>query len=338
MRILQVGNAQIRRFGKARVSTEHKLHNGFIRNGHRVLHFSDRDMAAFLAPFKLRDLGVGKMNRKLTETAANFRPSLLLLGHCDLVRNETLDGIRRVVPNVKIAYRNVDPLFVPHNIDAIHRRTATVDAIFITTAGRGLEQFRGKRASIHYIPNPTDASIEQLDNSRCDDLPYDLFFCGNSNEHTSRKETIVYLKKALDGSGVCFKTFGYFGEPNVWGHQYDTVLAKSKMGLNLNRQEDYLYSSARLAQLMGNGILAFISREGKMEQLIPENAAAFFSSREELLEKILAFAKDDALRKQTAATGREHYRKHFSSERVAQYIVERTSELPLSEDFIWLNF
>lgn len=338
MRILQIGNAQIRRFGKTRVSTEHKLYNGFVREKHRVLHFSDRDMAAFLAPFGLRDLGTGKMNRKLLETAANFQPELILLGHCDLVRNETLGAIRKALPEVRIAYRNVDPLFVPHNVAAIHRRTDSVDALFVTTAGPGLDAFRGGRAAVHYMPNPTDPAIETLDNAARDDLDIDLFFCGNSEEHTDRKDLVVFLKEALAGSAITFKTCGYFGEPNVWGADYDAVLARAKMGLNLNRREDHLYSSARLAQLMGNGILAFISRESDMERLIPEHAAVFFENREDLLEKILTYAEDDALRKEKAAAGRAHYRKHFSCEHVARYIVERTRGLPLSANYLWRDF
>ncbi len=338
MRILQVGNAQIRRFGKARVSTEYKLLNGLIRNNHHVLHFSDRDMAAFIAPFHLRDLGIGKMNRKLIETATNFRPDMILLGHCDLIRNSTLATIREQLPEVRIAYRNVDPLFVPHNLPAIQTRTESVDAIFVTTAGPGLDQFKGKNAAVHYMPNPTDASIETFDNASAENLPYDLFFCGNSNEHTERKNTIVHLHEQLAQSDVNFKTFGYFDTPNVWGHEYEAVLSKSKMGLNLNRQEDFLYSSARLAQLMANGILAFIHKDGEMDKLIGNDTAVFFSSKEELLDQVKSLNKDDATRKQIAAKGRQFYREHFSSDAVAQYIVERTMGLPLSRDYIWAEY
>lgn len=336
MRILQVGNAQMRRFGKARVSTEQKLYNGFIRNNHHLLHFSDRDMASFLAPFGLRDLGIGKMNRRLIETASNFQPGLILLGHCDLIANETLDEIRKLVPDLRIAYRNVDPLFVPHNIDAIHRRTASVDAIFITTAGPGVDQFRGKRASIHYIPNPTDPSIETLDNSIHDDLPYDLFFCGNSDEHTERTQTVKFLKKELDGK-LAFRTPGYFGEPNVWGRDYDDLLAQCKMGLNLNRQEDFLYSSARLAQLMGNGILAFTHKRSQLETLFESDTLCFFDNDDDLKARILYFQRNETERKRIASRGRRFYREHFDCTHVAAFILEQTCGLPPSRQFVWAS-
>ena len=339
MRILQVGYAQTRRWGKARVSTEHKLHSGLVRNHHNVLHFSDRDVASFLAPFGWRDLGKGKANRKLVEVADNFRPDMILLGHCDIIRNETLEEIRKLLPDIRIAYRNVDPLFVPHNVDAIIQRIHTVDAIFVTTAGSGLDAFKGQRASIHYMPNPTDLAVESLQNGDCESLPYDLFFCGNSNEHTTRKDTVVALKERCDASNVLFKTFGYFGQPNVWGRDYDEVLAQSKMGLNLNRQEgDFLYSSARLAQLMGNGIVPMIHRDGQMEVLLGQERAVYFSDVDELMKRIVELKADDAQRQSMAREGQRFYREHFCSERVAQYLVERTMGSDFSHDYIWANY
>ncbi|MDR1279446.1 MAG: glycosyltransferase [Opitutaceae bacterium] len=339
MRILQVGYAQTRRWGKARVSTEHKLYNGLVRNFHNVLHFSDRDIAAFLAPFGWRDLGRGAANRKLIEVADNFRPDMILLGHCDIITNATLAEIRRRLPEVRIAFRNLDPLFVPHNVEAIHDRTTVVDTIFISTAGPGLDQFRGKRATIHYIPNPVDAAVECFNNAEKEHLPCDLFFCGNSNEHTRRKDMVVALKKVFEGSDIVFKAFGYLGEPPVWGRDYDAVLARGRMGLNLNRQEgDYLYSSDRLAQLMGNGIVPFIHNACRMQDLIGPDRAVFFEKQEELVEKIRQLKADDALRRRIAAEGRRFYREHFSSERVAQYIVERTTGQPFSHDYIWAGY
>jgi hypothetical protein len=336
---LQVGYAQTRRWGKARVSNEHKLYNGLVRNHHNTLHFSDRDVASFLAPLGWRDLGKGKANRKLLEVVDNYQPEMILLGHCDIIRNETIDELRKLAPEVRIAYRNVDPLFVPHNVEAIKRRTSSVDTIFVTTAGEGLDQFRGDRATLHYMPNPTDLAVEYLNNAVRHDLDYDIFFCGNSNEHTNRKKTVVALKKALEETDVVFKTFGYFDEPNVWGRDYDAVLARSKMGLNLNRQEgDYLYSSARLAQLMGNGIVPVINRASRMQELIPEELAIYFDTDAELLDRVRELKTDDVQRRSVATAGQVFYREHFCSERVAQYIVERTMGASFSHDYIWADY
>jgi hypothetical protein len=108
------------------------------------------------------------------------------------------------------------------------------------------------------------------------------------------------------------------------------------MGLNLNRQEgDYLYSSARLAQLMGNGILAFIHRAGNMQELIGEDRAVLFESNEELAKKVRHYNNDDAARREVASKGREFYREHFSSDLIAQYIVDVTMGSSHRNTHIW---
>ena len=119
-RILLIGFAQLRRYGHTRVSWFNKLHRGLIQNGHDVLFFSDRDVAAFEAPFGLRDLGKKKANRRLLETAESFAPSLILIGHADLITNATLAKLKARHP-VPLVHLNNDPLFIPSNVDRIRR-------------------------------------------------------------------------------------------------------------------------------------------------------------------------------------------------------------------------
>ena len=63
MRVLHIAYQQLRRYGKTRVSWAQKLSYGLIKNDHYVLDFSDRDIAAFEAPFGIRDLGHKKANK-----------------------------------------------------------------------------------------------------------------------------------------------------------------------------------------------------------------------------------------------------------------------------------
>ena len=113
MRIVHIAYLQLRRYGQTRVSWARKLTNGLIKNDHFVEVFSDRDVAAFEAPFGIRDLGVGKANKRLLETVDAVEPDLVIAGHCDMIGNATLQEIRRRHPHVKIAHCNNDPLFAP---------------------------------------------------------------------------------------------------------------------------------------------------------------------------------------------------------------------------------
>src|SRR6056297_3471499 len=96
MRVLHIAYQQLRRYGKTRVSWAQKLTNGLIKNDHVVQVFSDRDVAAFEAPFGWRELGRGKANRRLLETVESFEPDLVIAGHCDIITNVTLEKMRSI--------------------------------------------------------------------------------------------------------------------------------------------------------------------------------------------------------------------------------------------------
>ena len=239
-------------------------------------------------------------------------------------------------PDCKIAYCNNDPLFVPRNVENIQARAEVADAIFVSTGKRELNLFEGKRARIYHMPNPVDTAIETLDNSLQADLPIDLLFCSNSDDFTSRLNMVKGLKNALRGK-LHFKTFGSFGEAPVWGREYEQVLAQTKMGLNLNRQEGYhWYSSARMAQLAGNGILQFTHSSARFEELMPAESIVYFDNEQDLLSKIRAFHHDNSMRQAWASRARAFFHAEMNSQLYAQFIVEATMEMPFTHDYVWV--
>ncbi len=107
------------------------------------------------------------------------------------------------------------------------------------------------------------------------------------------------------------------------------------MGLNLNRQEgDWLYSSARVAQLMGNGILAFIHQATGLSRFF-EGMAVFFDSPDDLLEKIRHCHRQDDERRRLASAGHDYLHREMSSQRVAQFIIDRTFANPGADAYPW---
>ncbi len=337
MRILHVAHQQLRKYGHNRVSWAQKLYFGLIRNQHCVQTFSDRDVAAFEAPLGIRELGKGKANKRLLQTVAAFEPDLMIVGHCDIISNQTLVAARQLRPDLIIAGCNNDPLFVPDNVAKIAHRCEVVDAMFVSTGVKALHPFMGKRATLFHMPNPVDSSIETDNAAAVDDLPTDLIFCSKEISHTSRGELVSYLKQSLSPTLV-FSTPGSFGEPNVWGRDYDRALAGAKMGLNLNRQEGYdWYSSARMAQLVGNGLLTFTHADAGFARLLPPETLAYFADKEQLQQHIVDFYHDDEKRKHWAQNARDFFHREINSTLYAQYIVEAAAGMPFSHDYVWLE-
>ncbi len=334
MRIVHVDNFQHRRYGRAKVGTGRKLFYGFIRNNYQVQEFSDRDVAKFESVFNSRALGAARANKRLIEACENFRPHLLLLGHADIIKNATIAKVRRRLPDLKVAYRNVDPPFDQDNVARIKLRMEAVDAIFITSGGDWLRQFTTGKNVVSFMPNPTDPAVESMNNAERDDFDIDLVFCGVGKRTDPRYGLVARLHQRL--RDVRFKSFGIHGEPSVWGIGYDDLLGASKMALNLNREEGhYLYSSARISQLMGNGLLTFLSSESGYQRFLTPDEAAFYDDEDSLVRQINAFHDDDARRKAVARAGRAFYHRHFSAKDISQYIVETTFGMPYSKDYIW---
>lgn len=333
-RILLVDNLMIRRYGNLRMGPGRKLACGAVRNGWRLCEFSDRDMARLLAPLGIRPLGGRIANRKLVETAKNFRPNVLLLGHCDYIANDTLDEIRAALPGIRIAHFNVDPLWQDGTRAQMEARRNSCDALFATTAGHVLDAWTTGSNVVAYMPNPSDPSMENHDNGRKTSFDRDLFFAGNPRDGDPRWDLLAKVLPGIEGKLRC-EIFG--GKKNgIWGARYEEVLATSKMSLNLNRREgDKWYSSDRIAHLMGYGILTFQSSRNRMEDFFSDAETVYFDSAADLTEKILRFHADDAARAAVASAGRARYHALFNGARVLKYMIETMFGEPYSEPYEW---
>lgn len=337
MRILHADNLMIRRYGKLKVSTGRRQFNGMIRNNWKVCEYSERDIAKFEAPLNIKPLGIRAANRRFIETCDNFKPDVILMGHCDLLTNETLKEVKKLMPHVPLIYRNLDPLWRERNLKVIHWRKEVMDAIFITTAGEPLRQFCTGNNIVGYIPNATDPGMDDQDNSKKDKFERDLMFVGRGNKTDERYTFLQSIDEKLR-QHLHFEAYGLYGKPGIYGEGYDHLLATSKMGLNLNRFEGWpLYSSDRIAQLMGNGILTFLWDKGDMRRFFTDEHVAFFKDEEELVSKAIELQNNDEKRKVIAAAGRSFYHEHFSGQRITKFMIETALNLPYSHNYIWKN-
>jgi hypothetical protein len=335
MRILLVDNMQIRQYGNLKMGPGRKLVCGAIRNGDRLAEFSDRDIARFIAPLGIRSIGGYLVNKRLIRMAKNFRPDVLLIGHCDFIRNWALDEIRSMLPGIRMAHFNIDALWIDWHVKQIQERMHSTDAIFVTTGGPSLKRFCTGKNVVAYMPNPVDSAMEIEDNSVKTSFARDLVFCGKEASDDKRNAILKRLRADLP-TGVRYDFFGMFGRPPVWGARYENVLAGSRMALNLNREEGWhLYSSDRIAHLMGNGLLTFLSDRGNLQTFFSDREAVFFKDENDLLEKILYFSKNDEERKRVAAAGRAAYHRMFNSRRVLNFMLETLLSVPYSDAYEW---
>jgi hypothetical protein len=330
MRILHVGNFGSRAKGAFLHSVAPKLSRGLIRLGHQVVDFADRDVARAGTIFGARKLGGAAANRALLRLAADMRPDLLLLGHADTIGAETVATIRQALPAMRVLQWNVDPLFEPDNVTRLRRKLEVVDATLVSTAGEALAPLRRRGMALGFFPNPVDVSIESGRADLAGELPYDLFFaCG----HPSRpKRTLcgqswdmdaffTALRHSVPGLRACLA--GVEARPHLAGAPYQSALEICAAGLNASRRNDaFLYSSDRMAHMIGNGQAILMERSTGYGTLFSDAQMAFFTGFDELAGLIRRMMAEPEWRRELAQAGRARYLQLFNEKLIAGYVVD----------------
>ena len=345
LRIMHVTNFNERHDGRLYFNTGRRINNGFIRLGHSILEFSDRDIQKYYKNY--RDLsGSKKMNEKLIKTCYNFKPDLLILGHADLVSAMTLSNLKSDYPNLKIAQWFLDPLNkdgpdYEKNKKRILDKYEFFDANFFTTSPDVLK-FLPNSGKNFFIPNPSDESFETLSNYKkhCN---VDVFFALSHGVHRGVLKSGKFDERALFIDELMHKTentkFDIYGLNEVqpiWADHYFKSISNAKMGLNLSRGKPIkYYSSDRLTQIIGNGLVTLIDENTGYQDFFNKNEMVFYKNINDLSEKIARISNDEKLRVSIARAGKIKYMKYFNSNLVADFIINKTLNLKNKKKNYW---
>ena len=345
LRILHVTNFNERLDGRLFFNTGRRLNNGFIRLGHSVLGFSDRDIQKYYKNFN--DFkGSKTLNDKLKKTCYNYKPDLVITGHADLISKEQIQELKEDNPNTKFAQWFLDPLnkngpdFI-RNKERILDKIDLMDGTFITTCPSVLN-FLPKNDKNFYIPNPSDNSFETLNNYK-KSCSVDVFFALSHGVHRGKlklgkeDDRIIFLEKLQKiTSDIKFDLYGMNNVQPIWADHYFKTISNAKMGLNLSRGNAIkYYSSDRITQIVGNGLVCLIDEKTQYRNFFNDKEMVFYKNINDLSEKILKISKDDNLRRNIAKRGKDKYMKHFNSMNVAKYIIDKTLDLNTNQKYLW---
>ena len=342
LKILHITNFNERFNGRLHYNTSKRINNGLIKLGHNVYQLSDRDIISSNrtifkpSPKKL-------LNEKIIEIFNNFNPDLIILGHADSVKLETLRSLKIRNNNLKISQWFLDPLSrkgpdYQNNKKRILDKIEIIDSTFLTTDPKSLD-FKIKNS--HFIPNPADKSFEILNNSK-KNLKNDVFFAMSHGVHRGNLKSGKYddrekiLKKLLRVKDIKFDFYGINNVQPVWGDNFLKKISLSKIGLNLSRGKPLkYYSSDRITQYMANGLMTLIHEDTKYSDFFNKNEIVTYKNLKDLINKIKYYVKNDKKRKFIANNGKKKYLKEFNSEKVSKFIILKTFNIKSKEKFIW---
>lgn len=335
MRVLNVGNFYYARQAQLFYVMCRKLSNGFVSNGHNVYNFDDRMMARVANIIPSRSLGKRRVNEAFFSCCLHFQPDLIVLNFADLITPQTLQKVRDKFPDIRIANVFLDPLDGQRNRRRVAVYQKVVDVSFVTTAGAAFAKLQEQVPNLYFIPNAVDKRVENENIFAKTDQPHDVFFSvGSYKGSPERVDKALELARWVPHAN--YNYFGFGGIPSIWGMRYFSEMASARIGLNFSRFEDhYLYTSDRLAHYMGNGLLTVLDRASGLERFFNDEEAVFFSSIEELAEKVEYFLAHDALRQKLAQAGHDKIHALHNVELVCQYIMERSFDKPLSQSYEW---
>jgi spore maturation protein CgeB len=108
------------------------------------------------------------------------------------------------------------------------------------------------------------------------------------------------------------------------------------MALNLSQgKPTKYYSSDRIAQLIGNGILTFVDIKTGLNKFFSNDEVIFYKSMDDLSKKIDFYKINHKIRNKIAKKGQKKYLKHFNSTKIAGFIIDKTMNFKTIKKYFW---
>jgi glycosyltransferase involved in cell wall biosynthesis len=341
LKILHIASFNETSDGNLFYATSNKINNGFIKLGHFVHSLDEKD-------FVRKNIinSVGKLNKKILNIVINLNPNIIIIGHSDRIYSKTFNDIKLINPNVKILRWYIDsisPEFLIKNKKILFDNIDKIDHIFLTSSVDKNKIFKNYKKKFSLIPNPVDSSIEVNKNHLQLKHPYDIFFALSHGQHrgnlkTGKLDERDSLVKYLNDNLPSVKKFFIASDYNnpKWGSEFYHYIKNSRMGLNISRgKSQNLYSSDRIATLVGNGLLTFVDKKTNYGKFFNDKELVFFTNKQDLVKKINYFKNNEPIAKEFAMNAYKKYHKYFSSEKVCSFMLYKAG-FGKKQNFFWV--
>ena len=316
-----------------------KISNGFMKDKFHTTNFSDR--------FFSQQNVFSDIDGRIVNIIKNLKPKLILLGHTNSLKTETLKNIKDKFSEIKIAFWYEDsinkkgPDYIK-NKTFVEKYKNYVDQYFITTDVNNIETSIPKK-KLNFIPVPASSISENLNLYKIKNHEYDIFYAVSHgvNRGDLKKNKIDerynFLKSLMRKSDdITYNIFGFNNIQPVWGDEFIKQMSKCRFGLNLSRgQPVKYYSSNRIASLTANGVPTLIDEKVKFSDFFSNDEMIFYKDHYDLIDKVNFYKKNDRKRIQIGINGKNKYLKIFNNRIVSDYILSKTLGTKPMYDYIW---
>ena len=332
MKILHISNFGEKHNARLYWNQCYKISNGFIRNGHNVYNFSERDRSRSDIFNKFNNNK--KLQISILQVVKNYDPDLVILGHADRVHLETLERIKYFKPDIKIAEWNVDNYKLDNTEQKLKGRSKYLDGIFSTTADKQIAECINNNF-ITFFPNIVDNSIENQKIFSEKFHEKDIFFALSHGVGTGilRKKNskiehknprVILAKKIMSESNIKCNFFGLNNIKPVWANEFNNEIKSCYMGLCIQRKPQLKYClSDRVAQYGGNGLMLFIEYETEYHEILQDGKeAVYFHEVGDLIEKIYFYQQNKQKALKIAYNCHKRMHLDFNEKIISNYILD----------------
>jgi glycosyltransferase involved in cell wall biosynthesis len=342
LKILHISNFSERNdYRLYNISLANKISNGLIRENLQIINFSDRTFS------KLNNFY--SIDEKILRITENLKPNLILLGHTNSLKVDTLKNIKGKFSETKFAFWYEDsinkkgPDFVRNKI-FIEKYKDYIDNYFVTTDINNVEASLPKN-KLNFIPIPCSILTENLNLFKIKNHLYDIFFAIShgvnrgilkKNKFDSRE---IFVRDLLNKSvDISYNFFGFNNIQPIWGDKYNHEMSKCRFGLNLSRGGPVkYYSSNRITSYIANGLPTLIDEKIQFSDFFTNNEMIFYKDTQDLIDKVNFYKKNERLRANIGLNGKKKYFKIFNNKIVGDYILSKTLDIKPSYKFAWDN-
>ena len=339
-KILHIANFDEKNnFRLTNINLATKISNGFIKDKFQTINFSDR--------FFLQQNTFSSIDNRIVNIIKNLKPNLLLLGHTNSLKIETLKNIKDKFTDIKIAFWYEDSINkngpdYNKNKQFIEKYKDYVDQFFVTTDKNNIHSSIPKN-KLNFIPIPCSYVSENLNLYQTRNHEFDIFYAVSHGVNRGKlkknkiDERYNFLKLLMSRSDdLTYNIFGFNNIQPVWGDQFIKEISKCKFALNLSRgQPIKYYSSNRIASLVANGIPTLIDKKVKFNDFFSNKEMIFYEDTYDLIDKVNFYKKNERQRIQIGINGKNKYFKIFNNRIIADYIASKTLSIKPSYKYIW---
>ena len=275
--------------------------------------FLSRITNKFLYP-----LDYNNLNRRVLDLVKKLKNNNIIIDIVWLdkpltLRKNTLLKLKKIYPNVIIVFNTEDDMTQKHNQSIFFLDSLSLYDYFFTTKSYNLNELKVK--NIYFFNNTFDASFHRPINLTEEE--YSLFksdVCFIGSFEKERAKSMLYLannnvKVRIYGNGWnrfnSHKNLEIMNQP-VYGDDLIKVINAAKINLNFLRKINRDMQTNRSVEIPACEAFMLAERTKEHQNLFKEGVEAdYFSSDQELLEKVQYYLANEEKRKQIAINARK---------------------------------